>query len=92
MLESGGAALLTNQASQGIDGTLMWSGFDRSAFRVIGYGVFSADVQRKLVVALQFEVPHHFIKGVTLGRSRGIEDPCAPRAPVTPKTAFLDPN
>jgi len=67
-------------------------GFARSDLRVLGFGVFSADVQRKLVVAQQFEVPHHVIKGVPLGRSRGIEDPRAGRAPVTPKTAFLDPD
>jgi len=59
---------------------------------VRGYGVFSANMGVKLLVALQLEAPHHFIKGIARGRSRGIEHPCAGGAPVTAKTAFFYPN
>jgi hypothetical protein len=38
-------------------------------FAFLAMGVFGANMGGKLVVALQFEVPHHFIKGIARGRA-----------------------
>ena len=40
-------------------------------------GVFGANMGSKLIVALQLEVPLHFIKGIARGRVGGPEDPGA---------------
>jgi hypothetical protein len=45
----------------------------------------------KLFVALQLEVPHHFIERSTRGRSRRMKPPGAFRASKTVKTRFFDP-
>jgi hypothetical protein len=45
----------------------------------------------KLFVALQLEVPHHFIEGFTRGRCRRMKPPGAFRASKTAKTVFFDP-
>jgi hypothetical protein len=45
----------------------------------------------KLFVALQLEVPHHFIERLTRGRSRRIKPPGALRATKTAKTRLFDP-
>jgi hypothetical protein len=46
----------------------------------------------KRLVALQLEVPHHFIKGIACGRARRVEHPGAFGAAPTPETVFVDPN
>jgi hypothetical protein len=48
-------------------------------------------MRRKFSVALQLEVPHHFIKGIASGRARRVEHPSAFGAPKTTKTFFVDP-
>jgi hypothetical protein len=45
----------------------------------------------KLFVALQLEVPHHFIERFPRGRRRRIKPPGAFRASKTTKTLFFDP-
>jgi len=53
--------------------------------------VIGANMQRKLLVALQFKVPHRFIEGFASGRARRIEDPGAFGATPTPKTLLFNP-
>jgi hypothetical protein len=53
--------------------------------------VIGANMGCKLFVALQLEVPHHFIKGIASGRARGVEHPSAFGASKTAKTPFVDP-
>jgi hypothetical protein len=53
--------------------------------------MLGANMGSKLVVALQLEVLHHFIKGIARGRAGGLEDPGACGATETSKTTFLDP-
>ena len=50
-----------------------------------------ANMRRKFSVALQLEVPHHFIKGIASGRARRVEHPSTFGATKTTKTFFLDP-
>jgi hypothetical protein len=57
----------------------------------LAMGVFSANVGSKLVVPLQLEVPHHFIKGMARGRAGRLEDPGACGTTETLKTFFVDP-
>jgi hypothetical protein len=54
-------------------------------------GMFGANVGGKLAVALQLEVPHHFIEGIARGRAGGLEDPGACGATKTSKATFFDP-
>lgn len=54
--------------------------------------VFSANMGGKLVVALPFEISHHFIKGTALGIACRLEDPGACGAAKTSETAFFDPD
>ena len=60
-------------------------------FGFLPTGVLSANVGGKLPVALQFEIPHHFIKGIARGRAGGLEDPGACGTTKTTKTAFFNP-
>jgi hypothetical protein len=53
--------------------------------------VIGANMGCKLFVALQLEVPHHFIEGFTRGRSRRIKPPGAFRATKTEKTLLINP-
>jgi hypothetical protein len=46
----------------------------------------------KLFVALQLEIPHHFIERFARGRGRRIKPPRAFRASKTAKTPFFDPH
>jgi len=46
---------------------------------------------RKFLIALQLEVPHHFIERFTRGRSRRIKPPGACRASKTAKARLFDP-
>jgi len=48
-------------------------------------------MRRKLPVALQLEIPHHFIKRFARGRARRVEDPRTFGATETPKTLPFDP-
>jgi hypothetical protein len=54
--------------------------------------VIGANMGRKFFIALQLEVPHHFIEGFTRGRSRRIKPPGTFRASKTEKTPFVDPD
>jgi hypothetical protein len=56
-----------------------------------GSWVFGANVQRKRSVALQLEVPHHFIESCAGGRSGSLEPPATFGATKTPKMLLLDP-
>jgi hypothetical protein len=62
-----------------------------SAFCARDSWVIGANMGWKLFVALQLDVPHHFIKGIAGGRARRVEQPSAFGATVTPKTASVDP-
>jgi hypothetical protein len=53
--------------------------------------VIGANMGCKLFVALQLEVPYHFIERFTRGRSRRIKPPGAFRTSKTEKTPFFDP-
>jgi hypothetical protein len=54
--------------------------------------VIGANMGRKLFVALQLEVPHHFIERFTRGpQLNKIKPPGAIRASKTAKTVFVDP-
>jgi hypothetical protein len=53
--------------------------------------VIGANMGCKLFVALQLEVPHHFIKRFTRGPGRRIKPPAAFRASKTVKAPFFDP-
>ena len=54
-------------------------------------GMVSANVGRKLFVALQLEVAHHFIESRAGGLSRRVEAPATFGATKTPKTVSLNP-
>ena len=54
--------------------------------------VIGANMQRKLFVALQLEVVHHFIERCAGGRSSRIEPPATCRASKTPKTLLFNPH
>jgi hypothetical protein len=54
-------------------------------------GMVGANMGGELIVALQLEVPHHFVKGIARGRVGGPEDPGACRATETLKTVCFDP-
>jgi hypothetical protein len=49
------------------------------------------NMQLKLLVALQLEVPLRFIHRLASGRARRVEDPGAFGATPTPKTVMFDP-
>jgi hypothetical protein len=49
-------------------------------------------MQREVFVALQLEVPHHFIERCAGGRSRRLEPPATFGATKTPKTLLLNPH
>ena len=55
-------------------------------------GVIGANMQRKLSVALQLEVAHHFIERSAAGRTRWLEPPATIGAAKTPKTLLLNPH
>ena len=59
---------------------------------LFGSWVIRADVQRKLCVALQLEVAHHFFEGCAGGLSRRVEPPSTFGATKTPKTLLLNPH
>src|SRR5450759_5640975 len=59
--------------------------------RYSGTWVIGADMRRKLSVALQLAVPHHFIMRIASGLARGVEHSGAFGATKTPKTFFVDP-
>jgi len=60
-------------------------------FRARGSRVIGAKMGCKLFVALQLEVPHHFIETFTRGHRRRIKPPGAFRASKTTKALFFDP-
>ena len=53
--------------------------------------VIGANMQRKLFVALQLEVAHHFIERCAPGRTRSFEPPATLGATKTPKMLLLNP-
>jgi hypothetical protein len=53
--------------------------------------VIGANMQRKLLVALQLKVPRRFMERFASGRARRVEDPGAFGATPTPKTVMFDP-
>jgi hypothetical protein len=53
--------------------------------------VIRANMRRKLSVALQLEVPHHFIKGLASGRDRRAEHPTTLGTTKPSKMLFVDP-
>ena len=55
-------------------------------------GVIGANMGRKLFVALQLEVSHHFIERRAGRRSSRLEPPATFRTTKTPKTLLLNPN
>jgi hypothetical protein len=55
-------------------------------------GVISANMGRKLFVALQFEVSHHFIERRAGQRFSRFEPPATFRTTKTPKTLLLNPH
>jgi hypothetical protein len=57
----------------------------------LGSWVIGANMQCKLLVALQLKVPHHFIEKFASGRARRVEDPDAFGATKTPKTLLFNP-
>ena len=61
-------------------------------FAVLASGVLGANMGCKRTVALQFTVPHHFIKGIARGRVRIGEHPRAFGAAPTRKMVLFDPN
>jgi len=46
----------------------------------------------KLLVALQLEIPHHFIKGFARGRAGGLEGPGACGTTKTTKMTSFNPH
>jgi len=56
-----------------------------------GSWMIGANMQPKLLVALQPEVPHRFAQRFASGRARRVEDPGALGTTPTPKTVMFDP-
>ena len=54
-------------------------------------GMVGANMGGELIVALQLEVPHHFVKGFADGRAGGLEHPGTFGATKTSKTHSVDP-
>jgi hypothetical protein len=63
-----------------------------SGSRVHGSRVIGANMGCKGFVALQLEVPHHFIQRIAAGRTRSVEQPATFGATKTPKQFFVDPD
>ena len=61
--------------------------------RALAFGSWAigANMQLKLLVALQLEVPLRFIQRLASGRARRVEDPGAFGATPTAKTVMFDP-
>jgi hypothetical protein len=64
-----------------------------SRFVLLTFGswVIDANMQRKLLIALQLKVPLRFIERLASEPVRGVEDPSAFGATPTPKTFMFDP-
>ncbi len=68
-----------------------WSSLGYLIFRVFGFGVFSANMGRKFLIALLLVVLNHVIERFARGQSQRIEHPCAFGATPAPKMLFTDP-
>ena len=62
-----------------------------SEFARLATGVIGANVGCKLLVALQFEIAHHFVERCTGRWTRRVELPSTFRATKTPKPLLLNP-
>ncbi len=66
--------------------------FDRAGGYLILLGVIGANMGRKLFVALQLEVSHHFVERRAGQRFSRFEPPATFRTTKTPKTLLLNPH
>src|SRR5579863_4509870 len=58
----------------------------------LGFWVIGANMQRKLFIALQLEVAHHFVERCAGGRTRRFERPATFRTAKTAKMLLINPN
>jgi hypothetical protein len=73
---------------------LRWFGRRLESWRLPAFcasGVVGTNMQGKLLVALQFEVAHHFSEGAAGGCARRVEDPSAFGATKALKTRLVNP-
>jgi hypothetical protein len=58
----------------------------------LALGVISADMERKLLVALQLDDAHHLIERCASGPTRGFEPPATFGTTKTPETLLVNPH
>ena len=58
----------------------------------LGPGVIGANMQSKLLVALQLQVTHHFIERCASGRNRGLKPPATFGATKAAKMHWINPH